>query len=63
MKIIEIFWREHVKDQKPIHNYVTEVEVGYNFLICTDVDDNIHAYNMEDILSYHIMLKAPQNCQ
>lgn len=63
MKIIEIYWRKHVKEQKPIHNYATKIEVSDNFLICTDVDDNIHAFNMEDILSYHIMLEAPQNCQ
>lgn len=61
--LIDIYWREYVNDTKDLHFYATNVEVDNNFLICTDVDDNIHAYNMEDIYSYHITRKAPQNCQ
>ena len=63
MLLIDIYWREHVKETNDLHFYASNVEVGYNFLIYTDVDDNIHAYNMEDISSYHITRKAPQNCQ
>ena len=63
MLLIEIYWRDYVKDKNDLHFYATNVEVDNNFLICTDVDDNIHAYNMEDISSYHITRKAPQNCQ
>lgn len=63
MKMIDIYWRWTREDELPLHVYATEVEVKNGFLILTDVDDNIHAYRLSDIHSYHIMLKAPQNCQ
>ena len=64
MKLIEIYFKFATEScPKPIQNYATEIEIKNGFLICTDVDDNIHAYNLDMIGSYHIILKAPQNCQ
>lgn len=64
MKIIEIYWKfatEH--NPRPLQVYAADIEIKDNFLICTDADDNIHAYNLDMIGEYHIILKAPQNCQ
>lgn len=63
MKIIDIYWKWSPNDPASPHFYAVDVEIKDGFLICTDVDGNIHAYSLSDIHSYHIMLRAPQNCQ
>lgn len=63
MKIIDIYWRWTPDDERPAHFYAVNVEIKDGFLICIDVDDNIHAYSLSDIHSYHVIHKAPQNCQ